>query len=183
MLITLSQQTWIANVIASEWNFIYVYYIGHVVLIITLWHIIKLNYTKICYAVSVHYCTSCLLIWKCYNRLWVFRARTYIRLFCYIYQEVKSFKHKWIFLMKHNSRCLLLWKDFTFCFSISTGVWWAFSFLFLSRIFLFSWPGEGSMGSSEKSLSNKNFVTSLSPKTFWNRENMWYVMENPKARA
>lgn len=87
------------------------------------------------------------------------------------------------FLTKDNSHGLLLWKDFTFCFSISTGVWWAFSFLFLSRIFLFSWPGEGSMGSSEKSLSNRNFVTSLSPKTFWNRENMWYIKENPKVCA
>lgn len=88
-----------------------------------------------------------------------------------------------LFLTKVRSHCLLLRKDFTFCFNISTGVWCAFSFLFLSRIFLFSWPGEGSMGSSEKSLSNKNFVTSLSPNTFWNIENMWYVMENPKACA
>lgn len=88
-----------------------------------------------------------------------------------------------LFPTKVRSHCLLLRKHFTFCFNISTGVWWAFNFLFLSRIFLFSWPGEGSMGSSEKSLSNKNFVTSLSPNTFWNIENIWYIMENPNARV
>lgn len=47
MHITISQQTWIANVIASECNFIYVYHIGHVVLIIILQSIIKPKYTKI----------------------------------------------------------------------------------------------------------------------------------------
>lgn len=78
------------------------------------------------------------------------------------------------------SHCFLLRKDCTFCFNISTGVWWALSFLFLSRIFLFSWPGEGSMGSSEKSLSNKNFVTSLSPNTFWNIKNVVYYERVPR---
>lgn len=106
-----------------------------------------------------------------------------IRLFCCTYGISKTFKHKWTILARVGSHCLLLRKDFTFCFNISTGVWWAFSFLFLSRIFLLSWPGEGSMGSSEKSLSNKNFVTNLSPNTFWNTKNRWCVMENPKARA
>lgn len=88
-----------------------------------------------------------------------------------------------LFLTGVVSHCLLLRKDFTFCFNISTGVWWAFSFLFLSKIFLLSWPGEGSMGSSEKSLSNKNFVTNLSPNTFWNITNRWCIMENPTACA
>lgn len=88
-----------------------------------------------------------------------------------------------LFLTGVGSHCLLLRKDCTFCFNISTGVWWAFSFLFLSRIFLLSWPGEGSMGSSEKSLSNKNFVTNFSPNTLWNIRNKWHITENSTAGA
>lgn len=106
-----------------------------------------------------------------------------IRLFCCTLGLAKTSNPNELFLTRVGSRCLLLRKDCTFCFNISTGVWWAFSFLFLSRIFLLSWPGEGSMGSSEKSLSNKNFVTNLSPNTFWNIKNRWCVMESPRARA
>ena len=42
-------------------------------------------------------------------------------------------------------------------------------FLFLTRILFFSWQGEGSWGSSQKSLSNRRDVTSLSPNTDWNK--------------
>lgn len=48
---------------------------------------------------------------------------------------------------------------------MSTGAWCAFSFLFLRRIFPFSCSGEGSSGSSEKSLSNRKLLTSLTPNT------------------
>lgn len=125
----------------------------------------------------------CLLIWKHCNPLWVIQAWMCIRLFCCTLELAKILNTNELLLTRAGSRCLLLRKDYTFCFNISTGVWWAFSFLFLSRIFLLSWPGEGSMGSSEKSLSNKNFVTNLSPNTFWNIKKRWCTMENPRACA
>ena len=182
MHITISQQAWIANVIASEWNFIYVYHIGHVMPIIILWIVIKLKYTKIflrgIYTVCLVYVSESVAI----------PCDSYKHEYALDYSAVhirmaKASNTNESFLMTVRSQCLLLRKDFTFCFNISTGVWWAFSFLFLSRIFLFSWPGEGSMGSSEKSLSNKNFVTNFSPNTFWNIENMWCIMKNPKTCA
>lgn len=120
---------------------------------------------------------SCLLIWKYCNPLQSVANESSKHEYALDYSAVhigmtKTSNTNELFLTKARSHCLLLRKHFTFCFNISTGVWWAFSFLFFSRIFLLSWPGDGSMGSSEKSLSNKNFATSLSPNTFWNIENM-----------
>lgn len=42
-------------------------------------------------------------------------------------------------------------------------------FLFLTRILCLSWHGEGSWGSSQKSLSKRSDITSLSPNTDWNQ--------------
>ena len=60
----------------------------------------------------------------------------------------------------------------TFCLRMSTGAWWALSFLFLRRIFIRSCSGDGRWGSSLKSLSKRKRVTRCSPNTVWWKERL-----------
>ena len=54
----------------------------------------------------------------------------------------------------------------TFCL-IGWGVCGDRNFLFFTRILYFSWLGDGSIGISWKSVSNRNSLTSRSPSTSW----------------
>lgn len=73
----------------------------------------------------------------------------------------------WNINYAHFSCAVVLGGDRTFCLRISTGAWWAFSFLFFRRIFPRSCSGDGRWGSSLKSLSKRKRVTRRSPNTVW----------------
>ena len=65
--------------------------------------------------------------------------------------------------------CTCIWTDWHVHFTFLSGKLSSLAFLFLISILYFSWFGDGSCGSSHKSLSNRKLVTSLSPNTSYDK--------------